>query len=87
MIKIQKENRSNTGSILQDKKIVFSGFRDKELEELIENQGGQVIGIVSKNTSFLIVKSKDECSSKIAKAEELKVKILTKTLFSKKFKL
>ena len=87
MIKIQKDKISNTGSILQDKKIVFSGFRDKELEELIENQGGQVIGIVSKNTSFLIVKSKDECSSKIAKAEELKVKILTKTLFIKKFKL
>ena len=87
MIKIQKDKISNTGSILQDKKIVFSGFRDKELEELIENQGGQVIGVVSKNTSFLIVKSKDECSSKIAKAEELKVKILTKTLFIKKFKL
>lgn len=87
MIKIQKEKQINIGTILQDKKIVFSGFRDKELEELIEIQGGKVVGTISKNTAFLIVKDKDESSSKITKAEELKVKILSKTSFIKKFKL
>ena len=56
-------------------------------KELIEIQGGKVVGTISKNTAFLIVKDKDESSSKITKAEELKVKILSKTSFIKKFKL
>ena len=87
MIKIQKEKHVTIGSLLQNKKIVFSGFRDKELEEFIEKQGGQVVGTISKNTSFLVVKDLDESSSKIAKAEDLNIKILSKTLFIKKFKL
>ena len=79
MIKI-KPIVKKIGNKLKDIKIVFSGFRDKELEEKIVGQGGSVVGTISKNTNYLIVKSKDEQSSKIDKAKELKIQILTKKL-------
>ena len=56
---------------------VFTGFRDKELEETIISQGGQIKSSVSKNTNYLVIKEETE-SNKIDKAKELGVKILTK---------
>ena len=73
-----------SGNKLKDIKVVFSGFRDKELEEKIENEGGKVVGTISKNTTYLIVKDSNETSSKITKAKELNIKIITKDLFIKK---
>lgn len=60
---------------------VFSSFRDKELQEMIETMGGKVNSSVSKNTDYLIVKDDsvlDNKTDKIKKAEELGVKILTR---------
>ena len=64
---------------LKGKKIVFSGFRDKELQEKIEQNGGKVNSSVSKNTSYLVVKSLGgKLTGKPKKASELGVKIITK---------
>ena len=61
------------------KTVVLSGFRDKDIQTKIEEQGGKVGSSVSKNTDFLIVKeSLDEMTDKMKKATELGVKILTK---------
>ena len=38
----------------KDKTIVFTGFRDKELEQQIIKQGGKIGKSISKNTSILI---------------------------------
>lgn len=62
-------------------KIVFSGFRDKDLEKNIKSLGGKVISSLSKNTTVLVVKDKNSKSSKIDKAKKLNVKILDKNEF------
>ena len=60
---------------------VFSSFRDKELQEMIETMGGKVNSSVSKNTDYLVVKDDtalENKTEKIKKAEDLGVKIITK---------
>jgi DNA ligase (NAD+) len=57
---------------------LFSGFRDKVLEENIISRGGKIITSISKNLSFLIVKDKESDSTKIKKAKELNIPIITK---------
>jgi NAD-dependent DNA ligase len=76
----------NTKQLFKGMKIVFTGFRDKKLEEFITNNGGNVVSSVSSNTS-LVVRSDDEISSsKLEKAKENNIKIMTKTEFIKKYK-
>lgn len=53
---------------LKDNKIVFSGFRDKKLEEEIIKRGGKVTTSVSKNTTIVVVADKSKTSEKIQKA-------------------
>ncbi len=60
---------------LDGKKIVLTGFRDKELIDLIESLGGQMTDSVSKNTYCVITNDKNIISSKIKKAKELNIEI------------
>jgi NAD-dependent DNA ligase len=60
----------------KDKSFVFSGFRNKELEKIVVDNGGKVNTTISKNTNYLIVKNKEEISTKIDKAKALGVTIL-----------
>lgn len=69
----------------KDMKIVFSGFRNKDWERLIENNGGKVATSVSKNTSLVVVSSLEETSSKIARAHELGVSVISKDTFNHEF--
>lgn len=57
--------------------VCFSGVRDKRLEEEITKHGGRVVSGVSKNTTHLVVKDTEGTSSKIEKARELGIPILT----------
>ena len=66
-------------------KIVFSGFRDKILEEKIKKRGGKVVTSVSKNTTLLVVADIYETSAKIKKAKELGIDIYEKEEFIKRF--
>lgn len=66
-------------------KIVFSGFRDKLLEEKIKKRGGKVVTSVSKNTTLLVVADIYETSAKIKKAKELGIDIYEKEEFIKSF--
>ena len=71
------------------KKFVFSGFRNKEWEEFIVENGGEVVGSVSKNTAYLITPKKEieeNSTTKITKAKEIGVEIVAKEDFEKKFK-
>ena len=72
---------TSTERTLNGVTILFSGFRDAKLEEDIVSQGGKVTTSISKNTNYLIVKSKTDTSSKITKALELNIPILTKEEF------
>jgi len=64
--------------IFKDKKIVFTGFRNKEYEEILTKAGAKITTSVSKTTNYLIVKDKNETSSKIEKAQEFGVTIMSK---------
>ena len=57
--------------------VCFSGIRDKELEESIVKQGGKIASGVSKTTTHLVVKDPADTSSKIGKAHQLNIPILT----------
>lgn len=63
------------------KKIVFTGFRDKEIEEELENVGAKITGSVSSNTNLVIAGDLSEKSSKIVKAKELEIEIISKEKF------
>lgn len=70
--KVKKVSNNN----FKDKIFIFSGFRNKDFEKIIEDNGGKVTTSISKNSNYLIVKDKEENSVKIIKARELGVKIL-----------
>ena len=57
--------------------IVFTGFRDKELQSKIEIKGSKVTSSVSKNTNLVVTKDVNSTSSKIKKAKELGIDIMT----------
>ena len=74
-------------SILEDQKIVFTGFRDSKLEKFVEDNGGKLSTSVSSNTTLLIYSDDSLESSKYKKAVELNIKKITKDEFIKKYKL
>ncbi len=81
LIKIKtntKITKKVTKPFFNGKTFVFTGFRDGELKIKIENAGGFVKDSVNSKTDYLIIKNKDDSSSKVSKAEELKIKVLTK---------
>jgi NAD-dependent DNA ligase len=70
-----------------NKTIVFTGFRDKEVEIMLDKIGSKITTSISKNTDILIAADTTEKSSKIVKANELNVKIISKDEFYKSLSL
>jgi NAD-dependent DNA ligase len=69
-------------------KIVFSGFRNKEWEKVIEEKGGEITTSVSKNTTILVTTKEDidnGTNAKLLKAKDLGIKILSKEQFEKDY--
>lgn len=89
----KKKKRKTKGVDLTGEKVVFTGFRDKVLEEKITDLGGKVTTSVSSNTTILVyVETSKGKSQKVKKAEELYDKngtpaVMTKDSFTKKYKL
>lgn len=65
----------------RDKKIVFTGFRDKEIESDLEIFKAKVSTSVSGSTDLVVAKDINEDSNKLNKAKELKIKIISKDEF------
>jgi DNA ligase (NAD+) len=61
--------------------IVFSGFRDKELEGAIEARGGRVTTSVSRNTSMLIMKDVNDRKGKANKALAKGIPLVAREVF------
>lgn len=57
--------------------VCFTGFRNKQWEERLVKEGHKVVSGVSKNTTILVTKDKESSSSKVKKAKELSIPILT----------
>ena len=62
---------------LSQKKMVITGFRDKELMDLITSVGGILGSSVSSNTFAVIIKDKDESTGKSEQAIQLGIPIFT----------
>lgn len=75
----------NTSGILYGKQIVFTGFRNPELEKKIETLGGEVGNTLSKKTSILIMKEKGSGSSKEKKALDYGVEVMTVEEFEREY--
>ena len=65
--------------------VVFTGFRDKDLQSRIELDGSKVTSSVSKNTNYLVTKDVNGTSSKLLKAKELGIPIFSPEEFKSKF--
>lgn len=82
-ISIRKVNQSKSSKVTKknsffvDKTFVFTGFRDSELKQKIIENGGSVKDSLNSKTDYLVVKDADSGSSKLTKAKELGVKIVT----------
>ena len=61
--------------------VVFSGFRDKNMEERIKARGGRVTSAVSGNTTFLILKNINDRKGKAEEAEKKGVRLISRDQF------
>jgi NAD-dependent DNA ligase len=86
--KIIKENKINSekNEEFDGKIIVFTGFRDEELKNIIEKFGAKVTTSVSSKTSLVVYADKEENSTKINKANEFGIKTINKIDFEKNVK-
>ena len=67
--------------------VVLSGKRDPVIKNFLEKEGAQIKTTVNNKTAFIIVDSIDLGTSKIQKAQALKIKIYTSHDFKKEFQL
>jgi NAD-dependent DNA ligase len=72
---------------LYGKRILMTGFRDKELINAIKSVGGEMADGVSKTTFVVLVKNVDETTGKADKARELGIDIMTPGDFKLKYGL
>ena len=82
------ESSEEETKILENQKIVVTGFRDDNLEKCIVKNGGKMSTSVSKNTTMVIYKDEEYLSSngkKIETAKSLGIKIISKNDFIKKY--
>lgn len=77
-----------SGDKFKDFKVCFTGVRDKELERIIQENQGSIVGSVSSKTSHLVVKDysdKTLSSDKATKANDLNIQIYSLEDFKEKF--
>ena len=65
--------------------VVFTGFRNKEWEEMIESNGGHVTTSVSKKTSLVVALNPEDNTGKTAKANDLGVRVISREDFEKEY--
>ncbi len=78
---IKEQASYDTSHPLYEKNILMTGFRDEDFKMNIRNAGGKIATGVSSNVDILVVKSMDSTTSKMKKAQELGVDIMTKDEF------
>ncbi len=72
-------NSDNMAKPYTDFKVVFTGFRDKQLESIITKGGGVIGSAVNKTISHVVSKTSDaKCSGKIAQAQQLGIPTISR---------
>ena len=84
LIKEKTQNdKENDNNPFYGKTIVFSGFRNAELEQKLKDKGAKVSTSVSKNTYMVVVKNIDDETGKVLDAKKLGVSIISLDEFNK----
>ncbi|MEM0354032.1 MAG: BRCT domain-containing protein [Thermoplasmata archaeon] len=65
--------------------VVFTGFRNKDWEKFIEEEGGKIANSITRHSTLLIYNDGEEGTAKYRKAKDLGIKLISKTEFSKKY--
>lgn len=66
----------NTDGVMKDQKVVFTGFRNKELQSLVESEDGTMQSGVSSKTTIVVAKNPNDNSGKLKKAREKGIHIM-----------
>lgn len=69
------KTKEPSGNKCEGMKFCFTGFRDKELEAKLTEEGGKVSSGVTSKTTHVVAKDMDSTSSKLKKARDLKIEI------------
>ena len=79
-IKIEDFKMSNQKGKFRNKNIMFTGGFKKisrsEAKAITEDNGGKVLGVISKKLNILVVGNSKPTKKKIDKAKELKIQII-----------
>ena len=81
-------NKPNTSNKFINQNILFSGFRNKDWEKIISDNGGKVASSISSKTTLLVSTQEDidkGTNAKIKKAQELNIQIITNDQFEQEF--
>lgn len=74
----------NDKGLYKNKKILFTGFRDKDLIKFINKEGGEVVdGAITKKIDLVLFKDSNKSSSKLEKAKEYGIYMLNVEDFKK----
>lgn len=79
----KRSDRNNTENItakkllFDEQQIVFTGFRNKSLQDYIEINGGKVTNTISKKVTILVTKDDNSISTKIDSARKLGIQVLS----------
>ena len=84
-LQVQHQSNKNTSHLLYEKKIVMTGFRDKELTTILEDVGAELSSSVSKKTYLVIVKDIDDDTGKADKARKLNIPMIEVEDFKQKY--
>ena len=82
-----KLNQYDKSHPLYQKKLIITGFRDKDFQKKVEALGAKFGSSVSKKTFTVIVSSLDDDTGKADKARNLKVPLITKEQFEEKYSI
>ena len=68
---------------LYQKKIKFSGFRDKAMQKILEEIGVEIQSSISNKTDVIIVEDMEDLSEKVIKAQSKNISVLPRAEFEK----
>ena len=86
-LNIANQAINNASGKFSNKKLMFTGgfqqMSRSEAKSIAENNGGKVLGSISKKLDFLVVGNSKPTKRKVDQAKELKIKIITEKEWNK----
>ena len=85
LYKLNEIKEQDTTHPLYQKKIKFSGFRDKNMQKTLEEIGVEIQSAISSKTDFVIVEDLDDLSDKVKRARDKNIFVISKNDFENKY--